>query len=102
MRFRRIYDLLAPLYDLLLYLPIFNLKKEQSAALPWIRGERILEIGCGTLYLLDQIASPERSVIGLDISKWMLREARKRLVRKNKRASLVLADYYHLPPGLTA
>jgi|GEM_PF-6128156 len=83
----------------MIWQPLSTVSSWRLHCLVW---ERILEIGCGTGYLLDQIASPERSVIGLDISKGMLREARKRLVRKNKRASLVLADYYHLTIRLTA
>lgn len=97
MNLARIYDLFAPLYDLLICVPIFGLKKEQSAALPHVAGKRILEIGCGTGYLLSQMASPERSVVGLDFSKGMLQQARKRLLCERKKASLVCADYHNLP-----
>ncbi|TKJ40561.1 hypothetical protein CEE36_09235 [candidate division TA06 bacterium B3_TA06] len=83
----------------MIWQPLSGVSSWRLHCLVW---ERILEIGCGTVYLRDQIALPERSVIGLGISKWMLREVRKRLVRKNKRASLVLADYYHLTIRLTA
>lgn len=89
---------LARIYDLLIYVPIFGLQKEQSAALPYVTGKRILDLGCGTGYLLSRMTSPERSVVGLDISKGMLTQAAKRL--KDKGVSLIQGDYSHLhfPP----
>ena len=97
MNLARIYDLFAPLYDLLICVPIFGLRKEQSAALPHVAGKRILEIGCGTGYLLERLASPAGSVVGLDISQGMLREARKRLSREDKKVHLIQGSYYDIP-----
>jgi ubiquinone/menaquinone biosynthesis C-methylase UbiE len=97
MTLARIYDLFAPLYDLLIRVPIFGLRKEQSAALAYVAGKRILEIGCGTGYLLASMARGERELVGLDFSKGMLRKARARLLRERKKASLVYRDYHNLP-----
>ncbi|MBI2823535.1 MAG: methyltransferase domain-containing protein [Planctomycetia bacterium] len=41
------------------------------------RGERILDLGCGTGHLTAQIAAAGAEVIGLDLSEEMVREARR-------------------------
>lgn len=40
-------------------------------------GERILDLGCGTGHLTDQIADSGADAVGLDASEEMIREARK-------------------------
>lgn len=95
MSIARVYDLLAPVYRFLLVGP--GLKKEQEAALRYVTGKRVLEVGCGTGNLLEHLASSDRSVVGLDISKGMLKQAAKRLAGKGKRISLIQGDYYRLP-----
>lgn len=97
MNLSRVYDIVAPLYRFFLEFPLFGLKKEQVAALPWVEGEKILDIGCGTGYLLSRIAREERSVVGLDISPGMLAQACKRLSREGKKARLVRGNYCNLP-----
>lgn len=95
MNLAELYDLLAPFYRFLIELPIFGLKKEQTAALPYVAGNKILEIGCGTGYLLERLVSSDRSVVGLDISKGMIKRAAKRL--HGPKVSLLQGDYYRLP-----
>jgi len=41
------------------------------------RGERILDLGCGTGHLTNQIALPGAAVTGLDISQAMIEQARQ-------------------------
>jgi len=53
----------------------------------------ILDIGCGTGMLLDQLGERARLVVGVDMSVKMLRAAKKRAPS----AFLVLADADHLP-----
>jgi len=59
-------------------------------------GGRVLDVGCGTGALLEQVLSedPRRQVTGLDLSANMLDRARKRL---GDRAVLVQGDSEHLP-----
>lgn len=59
-------------------------------------GDRVLDVGCGTGALLEQVLSEDshRQVTGLDLSANMLDQARKRL---GDRAVLVQGDSEHLP-----
>lgn len=59
-------------------------------------GQRVLDVGCGTGALMQQILSedPCRQVTGLDLSANMLKQARQRL---GDRAVLVQGDSEHLP-----
>ncbi len=58
------------------------------------RGERLLEIGCGTGIFLDVLHGAGFDVTGLDASPAMLEAARRRLGAK---ADLHLGDAGHLP-----
>lgn len=96
MNWARIYDFAAPLYKLLLGFPLFGLDKEQLAAVPHVRGHRVLEVGCGTGLVLSRIADEEREVVGLDISPGMLAQARKRLSSAGRKVRLVQGSYYDI------
>lgn len=62
------------------------------------RGERILEIGCGTGHALGQLARTGAAVVGLDLSAGMLARARQVLGGVPQAAvSLCQADALHLP-----
>jgi ubiquinone/menaquinone biosynthesis C-methylase UbiE len=56
------------------------------------RDDRVLEIGCGAGHLLNQL--PTGSRFGLDLSAWMLRQARRRL---GASGTLLQANAEHLP-----
>jgi len=92
-----VYNLLAPLYRIFLDMSLGGLRREQAAALPYVKGERVLEVGCGTGYLLSRMADGTREVTGLDVSSGMLRQAAKRLARDGGKASLIRGSYYSLP-----
>lgn len=92
-----LYNLFAPFYDILNHVPVFGLAREQNAVLDWIKGVDILEVGCGTGFLLAKIAGEGRKVVGLDLSSGMLARARKRLVRLGKEARLIEGSYYEIP-----
>jgi ubiquinone/menaquinone biosynthesis C-methylase UbiE len=51
----------------------------QQAALPHLKGRRVLELGPGTGVLLVELARDGYEVIGLELSPPMLRQERKRL-----------------------
>ena len=60
------------------------------------RGDRVLDLGCGTGALTAQVLEqdPRRQVTGLDLSEQMLAQARARL---GDRVNLVQGDSEHLP-----
>ncbi len=51
---------------------------EISIALPYARGGRVLEAGCGTGLILKEIAPHATQAVGLDLSQGMLAKARSR------------------------
>jgi ubiquinone/menaquinone biosynthesis C-methylase UbiE len=57
---------------------------------------RVLDIGCGTGLLFNHVADKAKMVVGLDISKKMLFEAKKR-AGSFPNTCLVQADTDHLP-----
>lgn len=67
------------------------------AALPWVKGPRVLEIGSGPGHLLVTMASEGYAVSGIDLSAQMMRIARRRLGRHGVRAGLVRGRAQALP-----
>jgi cytosine/adenosine deaminase-related metal-dependent hydrolase/ubiquinone/menaquinone biosynthesis C-methylase UbiE len=63
--------------------------------LPPVRGLDVMDIGCGTgRWLADLAGQDPRSLVGLDFSREMLSQARRKL---GSSASLVLADCSNIP-----
>ncbi|MCS7385651.1 MAG: methyltransferase domain-containing protein [archaeon GB-1867-005] len=90
------YDTTAPSYDELYgeeqkrkYNAIF---KEFGS----IKGKKVLDAGCGTGILMEQISPKCNYVVGVDISSGMLKIAKRKLKGKAN-ASLILADVENLP-----
>jgi ubiquinone/menaquinone biosynthesis C-methylase UbiE len=52
-----------------------------QSTLPYVRGERVLELGFGPGHLQRSMQAPGRQVFGLDESPQMCRQARRRLRR---------------------
>lgn len=79
---RNRYDRIAryiPLFDRVLFLPRDS-REKAVARLGLTAGDSVLDIGCGTgrsLPYLQQAVGPGGRVYGIDISRGMLREARK-------------------------
>lgn len=99
---RRNYDRLSRWYDLLESSWERKPREATLASLEVAPGERILEIGCGTgnsLADLSRKATRAGSVIGIDLSRGMLRQARQRLTQGNASAPIFLtqADAVLLP-----
>lgn len=93
-RVMRRYDLTARLYDM-------QYAEEQEAkyriALENLKVEgTILDVGCGTGLLFAHVATKAETVVGVDVSKQLLLQARKR-AEKFCSAQLVQADADHLP-----
>jgi len=93
-RVRRRYDLTAEMYNA-------RYTEEQEAkyqaALNNVKPTGlVLDVGCGTGLLFSHIVSGAENVIGIDISKNVLLQAKER-VKKQRNADLVQADADHLP-----
>jgi ubiquinone/menaquinone biosynthesis C-methylase UbiE len=79
--FRLLYNELAWLYDAVSWLVSRGLwRRWQRTALDYVPpGARVLEVGFGPGHLLVDLASRGYRPVGLDISRSMLRQARRRL-----------------------
>ena len=93
----RLYKELAWAYDGISWL--VSLGRWQTwirVALRYVRGERVLEVGCGTGRLLVALAEG-RQVWGYDLSRAMLRQARRRLARTGLQVPLCRGRAQSLP-----
>ncbi len=66
------------------------------ACLPYLEGDFVLETGCGTGYLQQELARRGIAHIGIDASQPMLRGARRR-IRSNLRLIVARAPSYPVP-----
>ena len=90
------YDLIAKSYDGL-YDEEQRMKIEVALERVELTAESlILDCGCGTGLLFEYVASKAKMVVGLDISRGILKEAEKR-ARKFGNVHLILADADHTP-----
>ncbi|MCS7115210.1 MAG: class I SAM-dependent methyltransferase [Nitrososphaerota archaeon] len=90
------YDLTSQTYDM-------QYAEEQAAkieaAMKSVKLEKqsiVLDVGCGTGLLFNYVANQAKMVLGLDISRKILNEARKK-AEKFGNVYLVLADADHMP-----
>jgi malonyl-CoA O-methyltransferase len=93
-RVMRLYDLTARLYDV-------RYAEEQEAKYRVVLGNlntagAVLDVGCGTGLLFRHVAAEAEIVVGVDVSRKLLFEARKR-AREFRVVHLVQADADHLP-----
>lgn len=94
-RYDRFYSRIARAYDLAVPLLPFW-RRWLSAALPHLRGPRVLEVSFGTGWLLTQYAG-RFEAHGIDLNEAMLETAKRNLRRKGLSAQLRLADVEALP-----
>ncbi|HLD81113.1 MAG TPA: methyltransferase domain-containing protein [archaeon] len=76
---KRVFSFLAPFYDSAF--PFFSHRKEEVKALRLERGDKVLDLGCGTglsFELLEERIGPAGRIYAVDLSKEMLSLARKR------------------------
>ncbi|MCA9930830.1 MAG: methyltransferase domain-containing protein [Anaerolineales bacterium] len=96
--FRLLYYELAWIYDLVSWLvSLGEWRGWQQAALPFVNGRFILEIGHGPGHLLLELSQTGKQVVGLDLSPHMGRLARRRLRRAGVVALLVRGNVQVLP-----
>lgn len=77
------YDITANLYYLIGFRD-WNYRKLAVSALKPARGDTVIEIGCGTglnFYLLQELVGPEGKIIGVDLTDYMIAQAKKRVER---------------------
>ena len=97
------HDIICQRYDrIAAFIPMFEwaffitsgLRKRAVGQLKLRRGDRVLEVGCGTgrnFPYLREAVGPEGRIYGVDLSKGMLRRARK-LCRRRQWTNVVLIE----------
>lgn len=96
--FRLLYNELAWTYDIVSWLvSLGEWRAWQLAALPYVQGPHVLEIGHGPGHMLRALEAAGYEVVGLDLSAFMGRMAQKRLQREDLPARLVRAKVQALP-----
>lgn len=94
-RFDKQYSKYAKIYDLAVKLLPFW-KTWIKAAIPFIKGPKVLEVSFGTGYLLTQYAN-NFDTYGIDFNNVMVETAKKNLQRKGFEAKLLQANVENLP-----
>ena len=93
---RQRYDRIAafiPIFEWAFFIPS-GLRKRAVGQLKLRRGDRVLEVGCGTgrnFPYLREAVGPEGRIYGVDLSKGMLRRARK-LCHRRQWTNVVLIE----------
>jgi SAM-dependent methyltransferase len=67
------------------------------AAIPFLRGPRVLDLAHGTGNLLPALVSAGHRAVGYDLSPFMGRIARRKMVKRGLRAPLARGMAQHLP-----
>ncbi len=98
---RKMFDAIAPRYDLLNRLLTFGLdrrwRRQAVQALHLPQKTLVLDLACGTGDFCQDIEAAGLVAIGMDFSAGMLQGAQKRQTANKLQASLVLADALCLP-----
>lgn len=96
--FRLLYNEMAWTYDPVSWVAsLGEWRAWQRAALPFLVGERVLEIAHGPGHMLLALAREGREVVGLDLSPYMGRQAQRRLRRAGVGAALVRSRVQEMP-----
>lgn len=96
--FRLLYNELAWTYDIVSWLvSLGDWRAWQRAALPFVRGPSVLEIGHGPGHMLLALRQAGFRVVGLDLSPHMGRQAQKRLREAGTVVPLLRGDVLVLP-----
>ncbi len=96
--FRLLYNELAWTYDIVSWLvSLGDWRRWQQAALPFVQGPNVLEIGHGPGHMLLALRQAGFRVVGLDLSPYMGRQAQKRLRGAGAVVPLLRGDVLALP-----
>lgn len=90
------YNWIAKVYDA--FITIFPLwKKWIKHVIPYIEGEKILEVSFGNGYLMTQYAKDNFDIYGIDYNQKMLEVASKKMSSRKINANLQVANVEKLP-----
>jgi ubiquinone/menaquinone biosynthesis C-methylase UbiE len=96
--FGLLYNQLAWTYDLVSWtVSMGQWRTWQRAALPFLRGRRVLEVAHGTGNMLLDLAAGGQAPVGLDLSRAMSGLARRKLRRSGRAVPLVRGHVEALP-----
>jgi ubiquinone/menaquinone biosynthesis C-methylase UbiE len=96
--FHLLYHQLAPLYDAISWIVSFGQWRVwQTAVLPFIDGEDVLELGHGPGHMLVRLRQQGYRVSGADVSPQMSKLARRRIRSAGIQAAIVQAPAQRLP-----
>ncbi len=96
--FRLLYYELAWTYDLVSWVvSLGEWRRWQQAALPFVQGPLVLELGHGPGHMLVDLQRDGHTVFGVDLSPFMGRQARRRLQKQQLPTNLILAQAQVLP-----
>ncbi len=96
--FRLLYYELAWTYDLVSWLvSLGEWRRWQQAALPFVQGPVVLELGQGPGHVLAALQQAGFTVWGVDLSPFMGRRARRKMQKHGLPASLIQAQAQALP-----
>ena len=99
MRISKVYDVLAPAYGRVV-LGLYELATSRAAQrLPGGGPATILEVGVGPGHIPAAVGRRNKSAlaVGVDVSRGMLNQSKRRLKKRNVQAKLVLGDAVQLP-----
>jgi ubiquinone/menaquinone biosynthesis C-methylase UbiE len=86
----------ARLYDIsMALLPGWGSRLKK--AVPYVRGDRVLEVSFGTGYLMSHYGKQCGEIVGVDQSEDMLRQAQERITARGVKATLLIGDALALP-----
>ena len=93
-----LYNPLAWLYDPISWVVSMGRWRDwQRAAIGELRGERVLDLACGTGNLLLDLSAAGYHPVGLDLSPFMIRLARRKLLRNDIAVPLLRGHARQLP-----
>jgi ubiquinone/menaquinone biosynthesis C-methylase UbiE len=96
--FRLLYNQLAWTYDLVAWLVSFGQWAAwRRVATLFLKDGPVLELGYGTGGFMADMAANDMAAVGLDLSPYMARHARRRLLREGANLALVRGQAEHLP-----
>lgn len=91
----RRYDLTAEMYEMR-YAEEQSVKYKAALDCLKIAHGSVLDVGCGTGLLFSHVVAEAQTVVGVDISRLLLRQAKER-ARNFRNVHLIQADADHLP-----
>ncbi len=91
----KIYTRYAKMYDV--FMVVFPLwKKWLCSVLPFVQGERIIDISFGPAYLLSKLPA-NKQLYGLDYNETMVKRAKIKMEKCNKKVDIISGNVESMP-----